>query len=398
MVSARADDSVLINRVVPPAHMDERADFVRPSLEIPAIAELALLHRWVCFKIEERKGKRTKVPYQPNGRPASTTDPKTWRSFGACCAAVEAGHHGFAGVGFVFIKDPHAPPDALHYVGIDIDGCRDPKTGKIDDETREIIDRFKSYTEISPSGTGVHILVKGWLPAGGRRVGKIECYQDRRYFTVTGQQLDDWPDEIEGGQEALDWLSATHIRPNGQSDGVHGQGDTDAKIELPFDAPQVDPQALKALLINDDAGKIRATFEAKRRERRFKKPDGSPDWSKYDLALLTLAALRGWPELQLWALLVAFRNRHGADVGKALRRDYAERTIAKASVAAIEHQAKVEAARLAAEVEQAALAADTRPLLWVQPGRITTNVAACQKGLNAARFDQSVFQRGPERW
>src|SRR5699024_2621495 len=49
-----------------------------------------------------------------------------------------------------------------------------------------------SYSEISPSGNGIHIIAKGELPKGGRRKGKIEVYDSGRFFTVTGNQLGDY--------------------------------------------------------------------------------------------------------------------------------------------------------------------------------------------------------------
>ena len=58
------------------------------------------------------------------------------------------------------------------YVGIDLDDCRNPETGEIAAWAQEIIDRFDSYTEVSPTGTGVRILIRtatGLLPGDERR-------------------------------------------------------------------------------------------------------------------------------------------------------------------------------------------------------------------------------------
>ena len=51
-----------------------------------------------------------------------------------------------------------------------------------------IIDECDSYTEISPSTKGVHIWVRGKVPAGGNRRGRMEMYDQNspRYMTVTG--------------------------------------------------------------------------------------------------------------------------------------------------------------------------------------------------------------------
>ena len=69
----------------------------------------------------------------------------------------------------------------------------DPATGEIEGWAQEIIEELNSYTEISPSGTGVHILVRGELPAGRNRKGRFEAYDQGRYFTITGEHLSAHP-------------------------------------------------------------------------------------------------------------------------------------------------------------------------------------------------------------
>jgi putative DNA primase/helicase len=103
---------------------------------------------------------------------------------------------GYPGVGFVFTSgDP--------YVGVDLDGCRDPGTGEIEEWARRIIGALDSYSEVSPSGSGVHIIGKGTLPPGGRKRGSFECYDSGRFFTVTGEHLDGTPHEIKERGEVL---------------------------------------------------------------------------------------------------------------------------------------------------------------------------------------------------
>ena len=75
------------------------------------------------------------------------------------------------------------------YAGVDLDACRDPETGAMTAEAHAMILALSSYTEISPSGTGVHILLRGRLLPGRRRQGHVEIYADGRYFTVTGQHV-----------------------------------------------------------------------------------------------------------------------------------------------------------------------------------------------------------------
>jgi len=92
---------------------------------------------------------------------------------------------------------------------------------------REIIDRLQSYTEFSPSGTGLHILVRGNLPPGGNRKGRVEMSDSARYFTMTGHHL---PLNIEPRQAEL---AALHGEIFGQLSGQHRQGADQATKAAP---------------------------------------------------------------------------------------------------------------------------------------------------------------------
>jgi primase-polymerase (primpol)-like protein len=73
-----------------------------------------------------------------------------------------------------------------HIVGIDLDHCRDPKTGKIEPWAQDIIETVDSYTELSPSGTGIRIFVTANFRSSINRKGGVEIYSTGRYLTVTG--------------------------------------------------------------------------------------------------------------------------------------------------------------------------------------------------------------------
>jgi putative DNA primase/helicase len=156
--------------------------------------ELTERPQWVCWRFEARDGKPTKVPYTPGTeRRASSTDLLTWRTFEEALAAYERGGPPYDGIGFVFCSaDP--------FVGIDLDDCRDSKSGHIEPWALKIADRVQEgYVEASPSGTGVHIIVEGTVRDGGRSrkkvhlngeiVGEIEMYSRGRFFTITGVVL-----------------------------------------------------------------------------------------------------------------------------------------------------------------------------------------------------------------
>ena len=167
-------------------------------------AELAGLPQWVAWGWEERGGKPTKPPLNPHsGGHASTTDPATW---GTPQDAVRfcREHPAAAGVGFVFTKDDP-------YVGIDLDKCRDPQTGEIAPWAQAIADYLSSYTEVSPSDTGVKIFVRATLPSGVHK-GAVEAYDFGRYFTVTGLHVVGTPRTIEERSAEINalyaWLKA----------------------------------------------------------------------------------------------------------------------------------------------------------------------------------------------
>ena len=168
--------------------------------------------RWVCWRSVERGSKLTKVPVDPNtGANASCSDPKTWGAYAKAAALMNTG--GVAGIGFQL-------GDGL--VGIDLDKCRDEKTGKTENWARKIIKRFATYAEVSPSGTGVHILMEGVLPTGGRRKGRIEMYGDGRFFTMTGMRVDGTPPTVEARQRELLEFHAENFGGE-QSTGASGR-------------------------------------------------------------------------------------------------------------------------------------------------------------------------------
>nr|MBC8264784.1 hypothetical protein [Anaerolineales bacterium] len=101
-------------------------------------------------------------------------DPTTWRSLGQALASVCYGQAD--GIGFVFTDTPLA--------GIDLDHCL--RNGRLTSQAARIVAQLSSYTEISPSRTGLHVIVRGRLPPGARRKGDVEMYDTDRYFTVTG--------------------------------------------------------------------------------------------------------------------------------------------------------------------------------------------------------------------
>jgi hypothetical protein len=165
--------------------------------------------QWVLWKNLSRDGEPTKVPVRADGGTAKSTDPTTWASFDRVRTAFDPAEH--AGIGFVFAAtDP--------FVGVDLDGCRDPETGRVAEWAREIVLKFGTYAEVSPSNTGVKLFARGKSPFDrGRKfelpdvervctkAPAVEIYDRGRYFAVTGLRLAG-PGEPTEAAGALDWL------------------------------------------------------------------------------------------------------------------------------------------------------------------------------------------------
>src|SRR5215218_2884528 len=153
------------------------------------------LAQWVCWRYEKRNGKPKKVPYSPlSAERADSTNPATWANLTDAMTACR--EHGYEGIGFVFTRDDP-------FCGVDLDHCRDSETGALEPWAKDIVKEVDSYTEVSPSGKGLHILVRGQLPDGRSRKGKVEIYTHERYFTMTGRHLQGTPHKIETREEQL---------------------------------------------------------------------------------------------------------------------------------------------------------------------------------------------------
>ena len=179
--------------------------------------ELAITPQWVSWSGNlGEKGKIKKIPINPrSGRNAKANDPATWGTFEE--AIDFSRKHDLPGIGFVFTA-------ADDFVGIDLDECLDPATGSIKAEEQEIINRLDSYTEISPSGKGVHIIIEGALPPGSRRIGKVEMYDDRRFFTITGNPLPGTPARVmDRRKEVLAVYQSLFRQPQSKADRPSGQ-------------------------------------------------------------------------------------------------------------------------------------------------------------------------------
>ena len=169
--------------------------------------ELRVLRQWVCANDS------SKVPMQATcNRPASSTDPSTWASFEDALWAVENGYYDY--LGFVFNDNG--------IVGIDLDDA--VETLELMSLTNgitsirsasyfasEILNMCDTYAEVSKSGTGLHILLKGDIPFKGKNnLNGVEIYKTARFFIMTGDMYTNCYG-IEENQEALDRIVAEYF-------------------------------------------------------------------------------------------------------------------------------------------------------------------------------------------
>ncbi len=157
-------------------------------------AAMRELRQWLCWRFEQFKGdkKPRKVPYWASGRKrrgqqGGEEDRAQLVSFEEAVALVEA--RRFEGLGFAFL-----PGDGL--IGIDIDGAIDLATGEVSQRCEAIIAACSSYTELSPSGRGVHIIVQGNTKTFKNNDVGVEVFCERQFFTCTGRRWPNTPAEV----------------------------------------------------------------------------------------------------------------------------------------------------------------------------------------------------------
>lgn len=151
----------------------------------------------------------SKVPMMTTAvQAASSSNPLSWGTFDKAAENVCKGLYD--GIGYVFHRSG--------LVGVDIDVGREDD-GMITPVAFDIIHRCKSYTEISRSGRGFHILVRGRLPFDGKNnLRGVEIYQSGRYFIMTGRQV--VYSEIVEGQEAIDYILQQYFSEPESADTV----------------------------------------------------------------------------------------------------------------------------------------------------------------------------------
>jgi primase-polymerase (primpol)-like protein len=224
--------------------------------------------QWVLWMLRDGK----KIPFQVStGHFADVSNPKTWTTYNKVEDSKKKG--------FVLTeKDPFTVIDLDHCIGAQ---------GQVKSEITKILLYFQSYTEISPSGTGFHIWVRGKIPNAIKRT-EFEIYSDLRYMTVTGNPSFNCP--LASCQLQLDKVYEKYGQPSFAEKEVFDVLDCQADLQQLY---KVSPQLRRIWSL--DCG--------------FWKADGNPDCSSYDMALAGL--LRDWSGEQITWAIKFFRAQHG---------------------------------------------------------------------------------------
>lgn len=241
--------------------------------------ELRALPQWVCYGKQgtQPSTREWKKPYNPlTGQPAKAGQPDTWTTFENACTAVAMVM--FAGIGFEFTDDGGL-------VGIDFDHCI--QNGHLDPVVADWVQRLNSYTEVSPSGTGLHVICRGELPGPAIKTPSVEMYDRGRFFTVTGNVYGP-AQPLRDAQVAVDELYATvaAIRQQGKK------------------AANTPAEPLQSVIHLEDNEVLRIAFRAKNSKKIRALWDGDMsangnDHSSADIALLNELAPYAWDVEQL---------------------------------------------------------------------------------------------------
>lgn len=160
--------------------------------------ELTKLRRWVVWRWVWKKTKWDKPPCDPNtGSPVSATDKANWLTFRQAYRSYRNGDVDGIGIVLGLLGDGRI------LSGVDLDDVYDPTGDRVTADAALLIRKLSTYTEVSPSETGVKCFTFGSFPEGRRQYGNVEVYDGGRYFTVTGRRYKDSRDKVRRCPNAL---------------------------------------------------------------------------------------------------------------------------------------------------------------------------------------------------
>ena len=206
---------------------------------------------WLVWKYEERHGTKTaKAPYSPTtGQKGSSIE--LCSTYEQAIQAMLTYHYD--GIGFQVSGTP--------YTVIDLDDCVDKESYALNETAIDLFVMYfnQSYSEYSPSGTGIHIIIEGKAPKSFRNNKEgIEVYSENQFITVTGNRLQGADTEILLKQEEITQLYKLYK--------LSGGVPIDISIETPtiesigsWENSEYTEQINKALA-HDNSGKFKSLF------------------------------------------------------------------------------------------------------------------------------------------
>ena len=300
--------------------------------------------QWVCWTEKERDGKLTKIPVDPStGRYASATDSATWNSFEAAHSRAET--DDLSGLGFVFTDD-----DPL--VGVDLDDCRIPETETALDWAEEIVDTLDSFTEISPSGTGFHVILEATLPGDRSRKGDVEIYETDRFFTVTGTHVEGTPETVEARPEGLATVYEAFVAPDQAASDASSSTDGSPPLGRKKTSISTGGESSEPIVdLSDEAllSKARNAKNGEKFDRLWRgSTSGYDSQSEADMALCALLAF--WTGSDVQRMDRLFRDsglmrEKWDEVHFSDGSTYGEKTVERAAMAVTEHYEPESASR-----------------------------------------------------
>ena len=259
------------NPLSPDANATEDPCPVQPE-QIPDV--LRVYPQWVCWRYVPQRGKEkpAKQPVNPHTlHSAGVHWANTWASFDDAYAAYDAHRAlGIDGIGFVLTRDDP-------FVGLDLDHCM--MESELDTAAQTVVENMASYTEVSPSGTGLRILVACSEFHRNVRTADLELYSHSRFLTLTGHHLEGTPPAIATVMPAaLQALLRVEREPN-----------VPTRVEHASPVPDADGMALWAHIFAHDK-------YGAQHERRFY-GDLSRDRNDHSLAVIRmLNTLARWTD------------------------------------------------------------------------------------------------------
>jgi len=212
---------------------DVQAPGVVPPVWDSIPADLAARQQWLLWKFEAKEGqaKPGKIPYYVSGgrRTGGQGDDRDRQRLATLTVVRRAFERGgWSGVGFAFLPD-----DGL--IGIDIDGAIDPDSGQVSERCAAIIAACGSFTELSPSGKGVHIIVQGTTETNKSNDIGLEVFCGRQFFTFTANRFPGTAPDVRPIDEGV--LRRLHATINDAKEAARNKGRAPAAAPAAAHAP-----------------------------------------------------------------------------------------------------------------------------------------------------------------